>query len=95
MNELKCLILNCSPYGPQNDKGIGKNTTLQYIPLDKSKMTNKDKSYGYYISYNVLWDKSEKEFFNFIKKENLILTPVIIKYDNSLKHCTINSIEKI
>ena len=64
MEKLKCLILNISPFGPQDEKGIGKNSIFQYIPLDKSKMTCKEKSLVYYVSFNCIYDTSETSLFN-------------------------------
>ena len=93
--ELNCLILNCSPYGPQDENGIGKNTAIQYIPLNTEECKNTDKSFGYYVSYNVLFDKSENSLFSFIKKNNLILTPVKITINGSKKHCKIVGIDKL
>ena len=96
MNELKCMLLNASPYGPQNENGTGANTRMQYIPLDKEKKKNTDKSFGYYVDYSVIWDKSQKNWFDYIKQNDLILSPVSISYTMDIdRHCIINSIKKI
>lgn len=97
MNELKCIIVNASPYGPQNEEsGIGKNTRLLYIPLDKELMLESDKFIGYNTKYNDIWENSQKSWFDYIKKEKLILCPVLITYSMDInRHCTIGSIKKI
>ena len=95
MEKLKCLILNISPFGPQDEKGIGKNSIFQYIPLDKSKMTCKEKSLGYYVSFNCIYDTSETSLFNKVKEEELILVPVEIEYSGKFRHAVITSIKKL
>ena len=97
MSELKCIFINASPFGPQDESGIGKNTRINFIPLDKELMLESDKYIGYSVSkYNEIWDNSQKSWFDYIKKEKLILIPVLISYTMDLsRHCTITNIKKI
>ena len=80
--KLECLILNICPYGPRDDKGIGKNSIIQYIPY-KSAPKNTDKSKGYYISYDVLYENNEMSLFQKIPVEK-ILAPCVITLEPSI-----------
>ncbi len=75
--ELKCLILNMVPYGPQDDNGIGKNCIINYIPLSvPPKDTNKSK--GYFISYNLLYENTEKCLFQKIPVDKMLSPCTIV-----------------
>lgn len=81
---MKAIILNVSPFGPKDDDGIGKNTVIQYINLENCKDTEKSK--GYYVSFNVLYESTQKSLFKKIKKSDLLRPcEITISGRNSLK----------
>lgn len=80
--KLECFILNIVPYGPKDENGIGMNSIIQFIPY-KSKPKNTEKSKGYFISYDVLYERNNMKLFQKIPVDK-ILAPCVISLEPSL-----------
>ena len=80
--KLECLILNIVPYGPKDDKGIGMNSIIQFIPY-KTAPKDTEKSKGYFISYDVLYESNNMCLFQKISVDD-ILRPCVITIEPTL-----------
>lgn len=85
------LIVNIVSFGPRDENGIGLNSRVQYIDLERPLQNENFK--GYSINYNIAWSRNNKALYQKLKQEDMLRPcKLVFKDESNLRY---NSLEEI